>query len=1458
MAGSNQNVEYVKKQLQLPAAAPLPPLRPNSTTVADATGAFERGDIILIVQGKKIASQAELFETWAKLQQNANVRSKTVVVYRADYAFYHDGRQQPNLEGGLHPGSYSAQQRLAAPTGVVPGMIPPGGASLLPQMRLSVDPVRLPQQDSLRDAILSGKPPPVIEMTSASNSSGAEDDSHLMAAINGGNKKKNSSAAGTRNFHQMDTSTGSGEGATSSSSSMQVTTSSGSEEEQVLQRPRNRSSTALPSQMSDVLASDWTTKNDNSNSSAGPSGMQGGMLRQPRLGVTLLAEKMFDEDEQQPGGAQAGAKTSLQEYLNNSSQSSNRAGGASDSFLSEDLRDLPGFDQFGTGGGVGGLGGEDQFAVNGSPIRSIQTNSRHAMFGAGPAKTDSTWKEPERASDVLLKNFSRNPRTNGGAPNKLPSGPQSWTNAATAEDGTDGDASYHSAPPRQIALYSLSEELRALSSSVKMRLSDEAMVHPSQGGLGGDNNPTSTAGRKAGTAAGGSADAAASKECAALDERALMMLKQAEQNLALSDFARQLKKIAPELRLLNFPDTSGTLHGTARVVASEEGGKVEFGKLAKYIEGLEDRNGYLISEFEKQATNLRKKLLHLLGSTARQTALEERWGLMLRAYNEKITRKNITWNKSAVSSSTKGGKADEEKVALLLQQLQDLLEEHADLFQLKSSAHQQLYDMLPDREKRKLFSHLQPQERNAIRLTPWELTEFQRTGAVAVKDARDLPPTLLFHTLTQYLQRAHFDVAKDLAGDLPDEFLSPYDRGTLAGGDFEILTKNVIPALLQRADAGVEVERLVLHAGLLSQSGVTAVMQELGPIEETSGSASKSSSKNLGASDADSGIKKDSSAAAVKEVNKDMREIAQKKVRLILRRAAEEAREASAARDRLAALLNGPARSLIAEELSPGLPALVEAVEKAFTARQAEFSTLDEEKRSLGELHGKKQTQLDALVMENRHLKQEVQNRIKQLSDQEHDFDAKEHQYRLLFEQERGDRAALRKKLEVEKAKHHELQQKSSALLRTLEAANQELTGLHRRASEKIDICADLRTALSESLAASGNENGTPQLETDLTALRRKTDEQHREISKLREQARQASHDCLAIDKFREELVAYEKDRRHYQVTLRSEFRVLEEKLHMGDLKREALDGGLKQIERRVGAVESDLSGNVMESVEALKNALVREMAEKGRELTDLKAEMELKWTRQEYERAKVVDGMFEAEKQVSKVKFIVENTKEDLAKLSKALEAVDEKAMKKEEGEKKLAFLNGRIDDVRAGADSTARKLEQTAHNLTDKLKTATDLTMLNSNTLVKDAREEFSGKLAEAEEAQKKVLAAIDEFEKADIVTHLDRFREEVEREIERHQLSARIADTLEASVILRDHHERFMRLLDLLFESSECQNALMLQDEKDREGLSLIGFRDQAEKRTHDARGGDAGTETNLHRDAKEQDKASVGVR
>ena len=57
----------------------------------------------------------------------------------------------------------------------------------------------------------------------------------------------------------------------------------------------------------------------------------------------------------------------------------------------------------------------------------------------------------------------------------------------------------------------------------------------------------------------------------------------------------------------------------------------------------------------------------------------------------------------------------------------------------------------------------------------------------------------------------------------------------------------------------------------------------------------------------------------------------------------------------------------------------------------------------------------------------------------------------------------------------------------------------------------------------------------------------------------------------------------------------------------------------------------------------------------------------------------------------------------------------------------------------------------------------MLNSSTLVRDAREEFSGKLAEAEEAQKKVLAAIDEFEKADIVTHLDRFREEVEREVE-----------------------------------------------------------------------------------------------
>ena len=66
-------------------------------------------------------------------------------------------------------------------------------------------------------------------------------------------------------------------------------------------------------------------------------------------------------------------------------------------------------DQVGNFVGAGAAGHQ----VTGSPIRSIQTK-RFPMSGAAGASSrveQQAYGNPERASDVLLANFTRNPRT---------------------------------------------------------------------------------------------------------------------------------------------------------------------------------------------------------------------------------------------------------------------------------------------------------------------------------------------------------------------------------------------------------------------------------------------------------------------------------------------------------------------------------------------------------------------------------------------------------------------------------------------------------------------------------------------------------------------------------------------------------------------------------------------------------------------------------------------------------------------------------------------------------------------------------------------------------------------------------------------------------------------------------------------------------------------------------------
>ncbi|CAD7956135.1 unnamed protein product [Amoebophrya sp. A120] len=1045
MAQQQQQIEYVKRELRVPANTPLPPVR--QTTVQKTDELFHQGDIIVLVHNQKTTNEKDLKQAWNDLIPY----NKSVLVYRVDGEHTVAAPGPADRLGQLPQHANHAR-----------------GQKVLPQMTL--EPVRLPEQNEnlnfFRETLLK---------KGGTSSAGTSSAMMKMEQEHQGTAEQLTTASGT-----------SSSGGSSSSSSGPVTSSSSSsssgEENHVQENSKMTKASSTTSIMknsslklaeTDMYERELKPKPRDEVTFKVPrlnSAMAGGNKNADLFAPSSSSSATSTTSRLPPGGMVDGGGSSLEEYL--ADQKTMKGRNPNPKRVSFPANEVEQEFRF-TGSSPLTTDINQQMsqnltaqAVSGSPIRSIQMNKRYPQFH----NADST---NSAGGAAVVSTGSSSASIKPGSPTKQEEIERIWTGAGSAGGGSSSNLGMSPSevmlstafsrprvpkstvsskpridlptredamavgelppplPPRHVTLYSLSEELRSLSSSVKLRLS---LLHPSQGGLGGDMNPTESSGSEDQfeTQNPQNSQNKNTKECQMLDERALLLLRQAEQNLALSDFSKELRKISPDLESILLQTNELTTSNNRLSTSITE--RLDFQKLLKFVKNLQSRNLYLVDEFQKQANTLQKHLLQILASThpKRQAELESRW-----------RQKNAPVVKTTGSHVDVDIVSQPDKLSVLQTQLFDVVEVLHELNNTINNSHQAIYDILPDREKRKLFTHLPPFDRNAILLSPWELAELQKTGTVALKDAKHVSIQLTAQFLNAYLQRTHFDVARDLAGELPDEFVSPIDRELLANGDFSVLSKTVLPMLKQKADQGVEMERLVLHSGLLS-SKKSNLLVDAKQLEKT---IENQNSNNSNPDDFYTAQNK------------------QQKAKLVLRQAAEEARETLAARDRLAALLDGPARSMIAEEHAPGLPAVVDAIETGFKAHISELATNKEEKKALIEMGAKKQRKLEEALQENKQLKEELEQQIKRNEALEQEFDSKEQSYRRLLASERADKATALEQLQLESMKHTELKQKSAALLATLETANQELTGLHRKTSEKINVCADLRTALSDSLS---------------------------------------------------------------------------------------------------------------------------------------------------------------------------------------------------------------------------------------------------------------------------------------------------------------------------------------------------------------------------------------------------------
>ncbi len=122
MAQQQQQIEYVKRELRVPANTPLPPVR--QTTVQKTDELFHQGDIIVLVHNQKTTNEKDLKQAWNDLLPY----NKSVLVYRVDGEHTVAAPGPADRLGQLPQHANHAR-----------------GQKVLPQMTL--EPVRLPEQN---------------------------------------------------------------------------------------------------------------------------------------------------------------------------------------------------------------------------------------------------------------------------------------------------------------------------------------------------------------------------------------------------------------------------------------------------------------------------------------------------------------------------------------------------------------------------------------------------------------------------------------------------------------------------------------------------------------------------------------------------------------------------------------------------------------------------------------------------------------------------------------------------------------------------------------------------------------------------------------------------------------------------------------------------------------------------------------------------------------------------------------------------------------------------------------------------------------------------------------------------------------------------------------------------------------------------------------------------------------
>eukprot|EP00931_Biecheleriopsis_adriatica_P116526 TRINITY_DN92161_c0_g1_i1.p1 TRINITY_DN92161_c0_g1~~TRINITY_DN92161_c0_g1_i1.p1 ORF type:complete len:645 (-),score=130.28 TRINITY_DN92161_c0_g1_i1:19-1881(-) len=370
------------------------------------------------------------------------------------------------------------------------------------------------------------------------------------------------------------------------------------------------------------------------------------------------------------------------------------------------------------------------------------------------------------------------------------------------------------------------------------------------------------------------------------------------------------------------------------------------------------------------------------------------------------------------------------------------------------------------------------------------------------------------------------------------------------------------------------------------------------------------------------------------------------------------------------------------------------------------------------------------------------------------------------------------------------------------------------------------------------------------------------QIADLMQLAAKVELQVQTIENFRMTLSKYDTDRKQWQAEATESLTVMKQDMDAFRYQLERMDTSVHSAQRTVDRVAGEL-GRSQEAADALRNHTDKRLAQQNKTLNTFKADYEVKLVGLESRYNKLSDDLWGEETGLAKVMHDLSRTNDIVTVMN-----TEFSSMKNDKASiSQLQTVQEEVNNFTNEANQNVMALKQTVDrmmgDMKEHFKTATNTVAAHNAAMIAEVREAYQAELQEAAELREEVTQLLmtesksrSDLEKSicesqgqteDLVKKVTAEVEEVGKlrrrdrnshEVEMKKLAHQLSEVQQTSESVASELKHVSTTLWTMVQCERAASALDLQDNDDRENISLMGYKDETEKAPRGKRGASRG--------------------